>query len=268
MVETAGSENEVQLSEPMAEPSSSGPSFLTRALRLLVGLTLAALLGIGLGVLGYVGLPWLYRGFSDPVLINATRVAQQEAELQDLQATLDQAEAQGQGRLAELEGQAAAQTASLAEQQVQLDALASELELLQQQVGDLGGSRDRLAKQEAAIGELAGQVEALQTLIAEGGGPLDRLEWRMALTQASLHVMRARLWLIENNAGLAAEEVEAARSLLAQAAEASPAEEAVPLQDVVERLRLTLEDLQLRPLVAADDLEIAWKLLTQLLASR
>jgi uncharacterized coiled-coil protein SlyX len=268
MVDNASSEKEVLMSEPMAEPSSSGPSFLTKALRLLVGLTLAALLGIGLGVLGYVGLPWLYRGFSDPVLINATRVAQQEAELQDLQATLDQAEAQGQGRLAELEGQAAAQTATLAEQQVQLDALASELELLQQQVGDLGGSRDRLAKQEAAIGELAGQVEALQTLIAEGGGPLDRLEWRMALTQASLHVMRARLWLIENNAGLAAEEVEAARSLLAQAAEASPAEEAVPLQDVVERLRLTLEDLQLRPLVAADDLEIAWKLLTQLLASR
>ena len=54
----------------------------------------------------------------------------------------------------------------------------------------------------------------------------------------------------------------------AQAAEGTPAEEAGPLRDVVERLRLTLEDLQLRPLVAADDLEIAWKLLTQLLASR
>jgi len=268
MVEAAGSEKEVLMGEPMVEPSSSGPSFLTRALRLLVGLTLAGLLGIGLGVLGYVGLPWLYRGFTDPVLINATRVAQQGAELQNLRATLDQAEAQGQDRLVEMEGQAAAQAAMLAEQQVQLDGLASEMEQVQGQVGNLGGSRDRLARQEAALGELAGQVEALQTLIAEGGGPLDRLERRMALSQASLHVMRARLWLIENNAGLAAEEVEAARQVLVQAAEGAPTEEAGPLQDVVERLRLTLEDLQLRPLVAADDLEIAWKLLTQLLASR
>jgi len=268
MADYTASDKEALMGEPMSEPQPPGPSFLTRALRLLVGLTLAALLGIGLGVLGYVGIPRLYQGFTDPVLINATRIAQQEAGLRDLRATLEQAEAQGQGRLAELEGQTAAEAATLAEQQVQLDALASELELLQQQVGDLGGSRDRLARQEAALGELAGQVEALQTLIAEGGGPLDRLERRMALSQASLHVMRARLWLIENNAGLAAEEVEAARLVLVQVGEGVPAEEAGPLQDVVERLRLTLEDLQLRPLVAADDLEIAWKLLTQLLASR
>jgi hypothetical protein len=268
MVETAGSENEVQLSEPMAEPSASGPSFLTRALRLLVGLTLAALLGIGLGVLGYVGLPWLYRGFSDPGLINATRVAQQQAELRDLRATLDQADAHGLGSLAEMEAQAATQEAALSESQVRAEALESELEQVQQELSDLGGWRDRVILQETAVAELAAQLEALQTEIAPGGSPLDRLERRMALTQASLHVMRARLWLIENNAGLAAEEVEAARLVLIQLAEGAPAEEVGPLQDVVERLRLTLEDLQLRPLVAADDLEIAWKLLTQLLASR
>src|SRR3989304_763212 len=177
----------------MPEPQASGPSFLTRALRLLVGLTLAALLGIGLGVLGYVGIPRLYQGFTDPVLINATRVAQQQAELQDLQATLDQAEAQGQGRLAEIEGQAAAQATTLAEQQVQLDGLTSDLEQVQEQVGDLGGSRDRLARQEAAVGELAGQVEALQTLIAQGGGPLARLGRAIALRPAFLHGMGASL---------------------------------------------------------------------------
>src|SRR3972149_721825 len=110
---------EALVGEPMSEPRPPGPSFLTRALRLLVGLTLAALLGIGLGVLGYVGIPRLYQGFTDPVLINATRVAQQQAELRDLQATLDQAEAQGQGRLAELEGQAAAPATPLARPQGQ-----------------------------------------------------------------------------------------------------------------------------------------------------
>src|SRR3989337_464729 len=114
MADSTASNKEALRGEPRPEPQASGPSFLTRALRLVVGLTLAALLGIGLGILGYVGIPRLYQGFTDPVLINATRVAQQEAELQDLRATLDQAETQSQSRLAELEGQAAAQATTLA----------------------------------------------------------------------------------------------------------------------------------------------------------
>jgi len=268
MADYTASDKEALMGEPMSEPQPPGPSFLTRALRLLVGLTLAALLGIGLGVLGYVGIPRLYQGFTDPVLINATRVAQQQAELRDLRATLDQADAHGLGSLAEMEAQAATQEVALSESQVRVEALESELEQVQQELSDLGGWRDRVILQETAVAELAAQLEALQTEIAPGGSPLARLERGAILTQASLHVMRARLWLIENNAGLAAEEVEAARLVLIQVAEGAPAEEVGPLQDVVERLRLTLEDLQLRPLVAADDLEIAWKLLTQLLASR
>ena len=268
MADYIASDKEALMGEPMPEPQASGPSFLTRALRFLVGLTLAALLGIGLGVLGYLGIPRLYQGFTDPVLINATRVAQQEAELQDLRATLDQAEAQGLGSLAEIEAQAETQAAALSESQLRAEALESELEQVQQELSDLGGWRDRVILQETAVGQLAAQLEALQTEIAPGGGPLDRLERGAVLTQASLHVMRARLWLIENNAGLAAEEVEAARLVLIQVAEEAPAEEAGPLQDVVERLRLTLEDLQLRPLVAADDLEIAWQLLAQVLGDR
>jgi hypothetical protein len=268
MADYTASDKAALMGEPMSEPQPPGPSFLTRALRLLVGLTLAALLGIGLGVLGYVGIPRLYRGFTDPVLINATRVAQQQAELQELRATLDQADAQGLGGLAEMEAQAATQAAALSETQLRAEALESELEQVQQELSDLGGWRDRVILQETAVAELAAQLETLQTEIAPGGGPLDRLEQSTILTQASLHVMRARLWLIENNSGLAAEEVEAARALLVQLAEGTPTDETGELQDVVERLRLTLEDLQLRPLVAADDLEIAWKLLTQLLASR
>jgi len=268
MADYTASDKEALMGEPMSEPQPPGPSFLTRALRLLVGLTLAALLGIGLGVLGYVGIPRLYQGFTDPVLINATRVAQQQAELRDLRATLDQADAHGLGSLAEMEAQAATQEVALSESQVRVEALESELEQVQQELSDLGGWRDRVILQETAVAELAAQLEALQTEIAPGGSPLARLERRMALSQASLHVMRARLWLIENNAGLAAEEVEAARLVLIQVAEGAPAEEVGPLQDVVERLRLTLEDLQLRPLVAADDLEIAWQLLAQVLGDR
>jgi hypothetical protein len=257
-------EKEALMGMTEVDSPASRPSFLVRALRLLVGLTLAGLLGVGLGVLGYVGIPWLYRGFSDPVLIQATRLARQEAELQDLRASLDQTGVEREDRLAELESQAATQTAELAEQRERAEALTSELERMRGELSELSGSADQLAAQEATLGELAAQLEALQTLIAEGGGPLDRLERNLALTQAGLHVLRARLWLIENNAGLAGEEVEAARAVLEAVAQNAPAEQAAALRDILERLRLTLEDLQLRPLVAADDLEIAWQLLSQM----
>jgi uncharacterized phage infection (PIP) family protein YhgE len=249
------------------EPSTR-PSLLVRVLRVLVGLALAALLGIGLGVLGYLGLPWLYRGLTDPMLINATRIADQQNEIVDLRATLDQVSAGEAERLAAIESQAAAQAAALAELQQQAETLASELDQVQQQASDLSGSRQQLAAHEVAIADLTEQLQALQTLILTGGGPVDRLERRTTMTQVSLHVMRARLWLIENNAGLAAEEVEAARTALARVAAVAPAEEVAPLQAVLDRLTLTQEDLQFRPLIAADDLEIAWQLLAQVLGDR
>jgi uncharacterized coiled-coil protein SlyX len=251
-------------SEPLTSEAQA-PSLLARAVRLLLGLALAGLLGVGLGVLGYVGIPWLYRGFSDPVLIQATRIAAQQTEIVELRAGLDRVSAAEGERLADLEAQVGAQSSALAEQQEQLEGLTSELDRLQRQAGELSGSRDRLARQEAAIAGLSEDVQALQALIETGGTPLERLERRLALMQAAVHLMRARLWLIENNAGLAAEEIEAARTALAQVAQTAPAEEAGLLQDLLERLRLTLEDLQIRPLIAADDLEIAWQLLAQLL---
>ncbi len=240
-----------------------GPSLLGRAVRLLLGLTLAVLLGVGLGVLGYVGLPWLYAGFTEPM---ATRIAQQEAELAGLRATLDQVGAQESERLAELDARLATQSAVQQAQQAQIAGLEADLQESQRSLSGLSTSRDRLSRLEAALRELSGQVDELQALVAEGVGPLDQLERRMLLTQASLHMLRARLWLIENNAGLTAEELEASRALLARAVEDAPAADQDPLTQVLARLELTLEDLQLRPLIAADDLEIAWQLLTELLA--
>jgi hypothetical protein len=65
---------------------------------------------------------------------------------------------------------------------------------------------------------------------------------------------------VQDNLGLAAQDIEVARSVLA-AVQSTPsaANEIVPL--VVERLDLALVDVRVAPIVAADELEIAWKLL-------
>lgn len=267
MSEIPEAEERMPPEQRSAETRASGRSLAARILRLLVGLALSVLLGIGLGVLGFVGLPWLYRGFSEPAQANATRIAQQGAELAELRATFDQLSSQEGEQLDALQGQLLGQAAALDEQQGQLAALESDLEELQRSLSRLSGSGDRLARQEAALSELAGEVQALRAALEQGGTPLELLERRLQLAQASLHMLRARIGLIENNAGLAAQEVEAAQAALAQALEKAPLEEQAPMQEVVARLELTLEDLQLRPFIAADDLEIAWQLLADLSAN-
>jgi hypothetical protein len=80
------------------------------------------------------------------------------------------------------------------------------------------------------------------------------------INRAMLHLVRARLGLLENNAGLAAEETVRARDLLAVT---DPDGELKSVQDAIARIDLALEAMQTTPLVAGDDLEIAWKLLVE-----
>lgn len=261
-----GERPEGERSEPERSGRARGDrSLLSRFLRLLVGLALSTLLGVGLGVLGFVGLPWLYRGFTEPVQANTTLVARQAAELADVRGTLAAVSSQEGEQLDNLQSQLAGYGTALDAQQDQIGALQSDLAALQRSMDSLSAARDRLARQDAALSELATEVAALQEAVESGGTPLQRLERRLLLTQASLHMLRGRIWLIENNAGLAMQEVEAARAAVAQAVAQTPAGEQAPLQEVAVRLDLTLEDLQLRPLIAAGDLEIAWQLLAQVL---
>ena len=220
-----------------AEPTAGSderpqPALLARVSKVLLRLALVVLLGFALGAGAYFGVTLAIRQLGEPTRQNSARIAALEAQLPEAVS-----------RLAE-------QQESVAELQVQL-------EDLQAQLGDQGRGQDQLGSQ---LTTLADQLEDLTKRIEENT-QAHQLRGDLQLTQAMLSLVRARLWLVENNLGLAIAEVERARELLQPLAAEQP--EGSNLQAAIERLDFALIELNTRPLVAADDIEIAWKLLVE-----
>jgi len=220
-----------------AEPTAGSderpqPALLARVSKVLLRLALVVLLGVALGAGAYFGVTLAIRQLGEPTRQNSARIAALEAQLPEAVS-----------RLAE-------QQESVAELQVQL-------EDLQTRLGDQGRGQDQLGAQ---LTTLADQLEDLTKQIEENT-QAQQLRGDLQLTQVMLSLVRAQLWLVENNLGLAIAEVERARELLQPLAAEQPA--GSNLQAAIERLDFALIELNTRPLVAADDIEIAWKLLVE-----
>ncbi len=234
--------------------NDSDRTFLGRLFGILLRLAVVVVLGVALAAGAYFGIPRAYRSLIEPAQVNTARIEANEAEL-DLARGDTRSLADRTGdQLAELEAALAEGGESLATAQVQLEeALAASLdqsramEVLTDQIGTLRG----------ALGDLTDQVDAA---LSELGQPEEELRQELLINRVMLHLVRARLGLLENNAGLAADEAARARALLV---ETDAEGEIENVQDAIARIDLALETMPTTPLVAGGDLEIAWKLLVQ-----
>ncbi len=227
----------MNVDEPTRSPMSR---FFRAALRI----GLAALIGIGLGAAAYYGVPRAYRDLVEPVRENSSRIETLQVELNQARVDLAELSDRSSQRISELEAGVAAGQETLAELQASSQLQRTELD---QQLQRLGTRLDRLDQ------ALSSQSDALDLALATPTAPDPELLRQLKFTRAALHLLRARLWLVENNLGLAGDEVQQARDALS---------ELEGMELVLERLDQALADFALAPLVAADDLEIAWKLLT------
>jgi chromosome segregation ATPase len=220
-------------SEPTAgSEEQPQPALLARVSKVLLRLVLVVLLGVALGAGAYLGVTFAVRQLGEPTRQNSARIATLEAQLPEAESRLtEQREV-----VAELQGR---------------------LEDLQAQLDDQGGGQDKLANQLTTLGDRLDQL----TQRIDADPPAAELRRDLQLTRAMLSLVRARLWLVENNLGLAIAEVERARELLQPLAAEQPGED--NFQAAIERLDFALIELNTRPLVAADDIEIAWKLLVE-----
>jgi hypothetical protein len=89
----------------------------------------------------------------------------------------------------------------------------------------------------------------------------------LSLFRAWEMVYRARLRLLEQNFGLAAEDVATAQALVAALAAADGAAETESLAEVQERLELAADNLPNDPDTAERDLETAWEMLDAILSA-
>jgi len=229
--------------EPPREPPArvaSGPSFGERVGRFFRFLFRLVFLLISLAVIGvalYYLVPLFYNNFVRPVEQNTSDVTrlqsrQEEAEQQlgDLQTRLD----------------------TLENAQSQNDEALSDLD---QRLGDIEG--EITARSES--------LEALENMQAEiqDQNETDRieLERQIDLLKSMELLSRARLFMYQSNFGLARQDVQIARDVLAGTLPATPADRAADIEAVVQRLDMTLANLPNFPVAASDDLDIAWQIL-------
>lgn len=226
---------------PDAPPRTPmGPSFGERVgrffrflLRLIFLLIALAIIGLAL----YILLPELYQHYVRPVEQNTAEVR----ELRSWQEQTEQELADLQTRLESLETLQNQHAGSLAE----LDQRMSDIET------EITARRESLAALERLQSELEEQNQAVSA----------ELERQINLLKGMELLSRARLSMYQSNFGLARQDVQIARDILATLQPDAPESLAEELEAVLLRLDLTLSNLPNFPVAASDDLDIAWQIL-------
>ena len=223
---------------------------LVKTLRVL--LILAVIAGVAAAI--YYGAPYLYKKFILPVEANTARLTEVEnKQATDIeQLTIQIADLKS--RLADLETRQTSSAQTLAEAQGQISALETEVlahsETLQQ-----------LDTMQAALDTLSLASSNHESLLVGENSALAEVQRQVTLSRSIELLSRARLYLFESNFGLAKMDVQAARDLLLKLQADSPEEEVDNLYDVITRLDLALGNLPAFPVIAVDDVDIAWQML-------
>ena len=236
---------------------------LTRVARSVLRLVMVSMIGVALGVGIYFGTRALYRNYVEPMQASLQRIAEiEEALAQDKVLARKQAEQTGE-RLAEIEGRLAEQSEVLAILVVEIDSVQNELEDQDNRIDRLRTMASQIESLSSDLRATADQVEGLETALSEIELPAQHISKQLHLIQAMTLLCKAHLWLAEDNLGLAAEEIVAARDILAFMPESDSEEEDALIDQIIDRLSLALADVRTIPIVAADELEIAWKLMLE-----
>lgn len=250
-----------EVSEP--EAGERKASSFSQVMRVLLRFLIVVLLGGVFGIAIYFGVPTLYRSAIEPMQVNALRIAELEEALNQVQTTSSRQVEQVGERLVEIEGRLAEQGEAFAAMEAELEVVQTSLEDQRDRVSRLRDLVDRVEDLTSDMDEMVTRVETLEASLTAVELPAASIGRQLQLIRAMTLLTKARLWLVQDNLGLAAEEITTARNLLDELIGAEQDGEDEVLGQIVERLDLALMDIRTTPIVAADELEIAWKLLVE-----
>lgn len=212
----------------------------------------------GLAVGAYLVWPDVYERYIAPIDTNTAGLGELEAQLATTEAALTEA----QQTIDALDAQVASLVeagAVVGDLQVDvaalIDGLAEQVAAAEVATQRLDAAERTLDRTGAQTDDLADAVDALSDDVATAQA---RFEDRTAFLTAVQLLSRGRLFLYQANYGLAEADIQVARDLLADRTGTAPAENLVA---AIERLDLVLEALPATPVLASDDLDIAWQLL-------
>jgi DNA uptake protein ComE-like DNA-binding protein len=216
-------------------PPVEKPSFLSQVWRaianflitlLKIVLTLVLIAGI-VAAFYFYAIPYFQRSVIAPVQQNATRIEELSSQVtaldEDITSIQSEIDSVNQ-RVDTIEKTVQTQTQTLA----QLEKIQTQLE------------------QEIQAGHEAAMVE---------------LKREVMLTRSIEYLSRGRLYLAQSNFGLAREDVQVARNLVAELQIDAPEFQVAALDEVLTRLDLALTNLPEFPVIAINDVNIAWQIL-------
>jgi hypothetical protein len=243
-------------------PTPHSNPFL-RFLKVLWRLFLLVVTGLIIGGLLYLGFSQFYN--------NVVQVGQTTAGRMSAAETLSVLEqSQITGRVDTLSQRLAAIEKQQSQQQENVSDLQGRTRLLEQAVDDqsvvlkkVDILESRLATLETDLKKNTQEDQTLEDDLTANDAPLAQTQRDLQVLKAMELIGRARLNLIQNNAGLARTDVESARQILALLYDKTPADQQALVSTWLQRLDLVLNNLPTSPVLAADDLEIAWRLLSE-----
>ncbi len=254
-------------------------AFLRALLRLLVIAILAVVIGAGI----YYGLPALYEQYVQPIQMDVSSLevtqADQEQAVQQLSSRVEDLST----RINTLEIQADSDKQTIAELQTQLDsALSAQAESIAPLQSAQATATARLNDLDRALSDLQDQLpplnQEIQSLSAAvdqnqeqlagfgdqlqiEGTPLESIRNELQIVKAMELLTRGRLLLVANNLGLAQKDLQAATDILSELQAGLPDDQKGNLTEIIDRLTKASNNLPGRPILASDDLEVAWQLL-------
>ncbi len=239
------------------------PGIVGRFLRFLLRIIVVIVLGIGLGAGLFYGTQKLYRDFIATAQENRQRLDQLEKDLTLSDEMIETQMDQLDERLIDLEGRLAVQAETLSALEARVERLRSVQDEHEDEVTELALLPDDVTEVELTILELTQKVEGIEAELTALGIPAHQLQYQLQLVRTMTLITRARVSLIHDNLGLASEDVSAAVELLQAMIEQGTPEEIETIESILKRLELALDDVRKSPVIAADELEIAWKLLIE-----
>jgi hypothetical protein len=248
-----------QIADAEPEITTREESFGRRFLRIFVRVLLVVILGTVIGVALYLSVPALYRQFIEPVQGNSQRIDALEESLAQMQVNTREQHSAISRDLAEIEGGLASQREDMAEVEAQGEVIVDRLEEYGDDLDELPSLFNRIEDLEDDLGAMGSRLDDLEQALQDEVIPAQYLGRQIQLLRAMELVTRARLWLMQGNLGMAAEDVLAAKEILE--VQDVDAMEGGSLTPIIVRLDAILAEIDLRPVIAADDLEVVWQLL-------
>jgi uncharacterized coiled-coil protein SlyX len=235
-------------------PTPSFPSRLGRALVRVLRILLVLAIIAGVGAAFYYGVPYFYQKIILPIENNTAQLvqieSQQSADMEQLNRQIEDL----QSRLTALESRQTKNVQAITE-------LAGQVSALETAVATHTESLKQLESMQTSLETLTGDVEGYATLLTGADSVLADLRREIIISRSIELLSRARLYLSQSNFGTARQDVMAARDLLQSLLSENPTKEAATMGSVLAQLDLALGNLPAFPVIAADDVDIAWLLL-------